>query len=138
MRRIDGERAEQQGRAIQSSRDVPQPDGADDAAASDRDEGEPARGIAADAQALGRLLEADGAVGDVEQRLAVSRVGFSAERTGRLWLPGLAEKGRLLGCELRPNALAGVHGTIRAPKRPVRTPLAAAIGLTPALRPKAA
>src|SRR5882724_6172839 len=29
-----------------------------------------------------------------------SRFGFSAERTGALWLPGLADKNRLLGREL--------------------------------------
>ena len=56
------------------------------------------------------------------------RFGFSAERTGRLWLPGLAEPDRLLGCELAAGALDGVRGAIRAPKRPVRTPLVAAIG----------
>jgi predicted N-acetyltransferase YhbS len=57
-----------------------------------------------------------------------SRFGFSAERTGALWLPGLADKTRLLGCELTAGALDGVRGAIRAPKRPARTPLATAIG----------
>jgi predicted N-acetyltransferase YhbS len=57
-----------------------------------------------------------------------SRFGFSAERTGALWLPGLADKTRLLGRELAAGALDGVRGAIRVPKRPVRTPLAAAIG----------
>jgi predicted N-acetyltransferase YhbS len=57
-----------------------------------------------------------------------SRFGFSAERTGTLWLPGLADKSRLLGRELAAGALDGVRGAIRVPKRPVRTPLAAAIG----------
>ena len=56
------------------------------------------------------------------------RFGFSAERTGALWLPGLADKTRLLGCELTAGALDGIRGAIRAPKRPVRTALAAAIG----------
>jgi predicted N-acetyltransferase YhbS len=50
-----------------------------------------------------------------------SRFGFSAERTGVLWLPGLADKTRLLGCELTAGALDGVRGAIR-------TPLATAIG----------
>ena len=57
-----------------------------------------------------------------------SRFGFSAERTGALWLPGLADKTRLLGRELTAGALDGVRGAIRVPKRPIRTPLVAAIG----------
>ena len=35
------------------------------------------------------------------------RFGFSAERTGGLWLPGLADQSRLLGCELSAGALDG-------------------------------
>jgi predicted N-acetyltransferase YhbS len=62
------------------------------------------------------------------------RFGFSAERTGSLWLPGLADRTRLLGCELSAGALDSVRGTIRAPKRQI--PLAAALG--EALRPQAA
>lgn len=57
-----------------------------------------------------------------------SRFGFSAERTGALWLPGLADKTRLLGRELTAGAFDSVRGAIRAPKRPVRTPLTAEIG----------
>jgi predicted N-acetyltransferase YhbS len=57
-----------------------------------------------------------------------SRFGFSAAGTGDLWLPGLADKTRLLGRELLAGALDGVRGAIRVPKRPVRTPQAAAIG----------
>ena len=44
------------------------------------------------------------------------RFGFSAEPTGRLWLPGLDAPHRLLGCELRPGALAGAQGQIAAPR----------------------
>ena len=67
-----------------------------------------------------------------------NRFGFSAERTGGLWLPGLADKSRLLGRELAAGALDGIRGAIRVPK-PARAPLVAAMtGLTPALRPKAA
>ncbi len=62
------------------------------------------------------------------------RFGFSAERTGGLWLPGLADQSRLLGCELSADALDGLRGTIRVPKRG-QTPLVA-LGAT--LRPKAA
>ena len=35
------------------------------------------------------------------------RFGFSAEKTGGLWLPGPYERPRLLGCELIPGAIAG-------------------------------
>ena len=52
------------------------------------------------------------------------RFGFSAERTGGLWLPGLADRSRLLGRELVAGALDGVRGAIRAPGKPSRTPLA--------------
>ena len=61
--------------ALRAGRDVPQPDGADDAAVLDRDERQPARRRAAGAQPLRRLLEADRAVGGVEQRLAGGGVG---------------------------------------------------------------
>jgi predicted N-acetyltransferase YhbS len=68
-----------------------------------------------------------------------SRFGFSAERTGRLWLPGLADKGRLLGCQLTADALKGARGAIRAPKCPARSPLVAAIArLARPARPQAA
>ncbi len=42
------------------------------------------------------------------------RFGFSAEKTGALWLPGPYERHRLLGCELVPGALGGAHGLIGA------------------------
>jgi predicted N-acetyltransferase YhbS len=60
------------------------------------------------------------------------RFGFTAARTGALWLPGLADKSRLLGLELAAGGLDGVRGTIRAPQAPARAPL------MPALRPRAA
>jgi len=67
------------------------------------------------------------------------RFGFSAEQTGALWLPGLAEQNRLLGCELVPGVLGGARGSIRAPKRPVRTPLvAASLGFAKPAEPQAA
>jgi predicted N-acetyltransferase YhbS len=44
------------------------------------------------------------------------RFGFSAERTGRLWLPGPYESHRLLGLELRSSALEGARGLIKAPE----------------------
>ena len=46
------------------------------------------------------------------------RFGFSAEKTGTLWLPGLADRSRLLGRELAAGALDGVRGSIRAPQEP--------------------
>jgi predicted N-acetyltransferase YhbS len=42
------------------------------------------------------------------------RFGFSAEKTGGLWLPGPFERARLLGRELAPGALDGARGLIGA------------------------
>ena len=42
------------------------------------------------------------------------RFGFTAGRTGRLWMPGRFERDRLLALELRPGALAGACGLIGA------------------------
>jgi len=67
------------------------------------------------------------------------RFGFAAERTGGLWLPGLGDRSRLLGRELVPGALDGVRGAIRAPRKPVRTPLLDAVaGLRRPPEPRAA
>jgi predicted N-acetyltransferase YhbS len=68
-------------------------------------------------------------VGDADY---YGRFGFSAAKTGQLWLPGLTEKSRLLGCELSAGALDGVRGAIRAPEHRAKAPLAAA------LKPRAA
>jgi predicted N-acetyltransferase YhbS len=65
------------------------------------------------------------------------RFGFSAERTGRLWLPGLTDRSRLLGCELAAGALDGLRGAIRAPGKP-RVPLAARIAVLARPEPQAA
>ena len=43
------------------------------------------------------------------------RFGFSAEKTGGLWLDGLADRSRLLGHELVAGALDGAHGAIHPP-----------------------
>jgi predicted N-acetyltransferase YhbS len=42
------------------------------------------------------------------------RFGFSARKTGSLWLPGPYERDRLLACELEPGALHGARGLISA------------------------
>jgi predicted N-acetyltransferase YhbS len=62
-----------------------------------------------------------------------ARFGFSGEKTGALWLPGPYERQRLLGCELKPGALAGARGLI-SPRGPLerRPDLAALVaGLVP-------
>jgi len=47
------------------------------------------------------------------------RFGFSAEKTGRLWLPGRYDPRRFLARELVPGALDGAHGLVRATGRPL-------------------
>ena len=42
-----------------------------------------------------------------------ARFGFTAERTGGLWLPGPYERERFLALELIPGALAGARGLVR-------------------------
>jgi predicted N-acetyltransferase YhbS len=54
------------------------------------------------------------------------RFGFSAEKTGRLRLPGPFERHRLLALELTPGALDGARGLIRAAGRAILQPAAAA------------
>jgi predicted N-acetyltransferase YhbS len=66
------------------------------------------------------------------------RFGFSAAPTDRLWLPGLIDKARLLGCELIAGALAGARGTIQAPRRQATPLTAATTALARPLKPKAA
>jgi predicted N-acetyltransferase YhbS len=50
------------------------------------------------------------------------RFGFSAAKTGALWLPGPFERQRLLGCELHAGALDGTRGLISATGRPAQKP----------------
>jgi predicted N-acetyltransferase YhbS len=50
------------------------------------------------------------------------RFGFSAAKTGALWLPGPFERQRLLGCELHAGALDGKRGLISATGRSAQKP----------------
>jgi len=43
-----------------------------------------------------------------------ARFGYSAQKTGSLWMPGPYERDRLLGLELHPGALDGARGLIGA------------------------
>ena len=47
-------------------------------------------------------------------RPITSRFGFSAEKTGALWLPGPFERERFLGLELVPGALDRAQGLVDA------------------------
>ena len=67
------------------------------------------------------------------------RFGFTALKTGRLWLPGLADRSRLLGHEIVAGALDGFRGAIHMPKKAPRPRLIDAVaGLVAPLQPKAA
>jgi predicted N-acetyltransferase YhbS len=55
------------------------------------------------------------------------RFGFTAEKTGALWLPGPYEQDRLLACELVPGALDGARGLIGASGRLEQRPDLAAL-----------
>jgi predicted N-acetyltransferase YhbS len=61
-------------------------------------------------------------VGDVSY---YGRFGLSAERTGKLWLPGPYEPNRLLGLELQAGALEGARGLVKVPKSATKLPLRA-------------
>ncbi len=50
------------------------------------------------------------------------RFGFSAGKTGALWLPGAYEPHRLLGLELVPGTLDGARGMMTATGRPEPKP----------------
>ena len=57
-------------------------------------------------------------VGDMDEAITFyGRVGFSAAKTGGLWLPGLHDAHRLLALELVAGSLDGARGPIRAPQR---------------------
>jgi predicted N-acetyltransferase YhbS len=55
------------------------------------------------------------------------RFGFSAEKTGSLYLPGRYERRRFLALELRPGALEGARGLVSAAGRFAEKPDLAAL-----------
>lgn len=63
------------------------------------------------------------------------RFGFSNAHTGRLWLPGLREPRRLLGCELQPGALERARGFLRAPGPPLHDAAIASVLAGPVPNP---
>jgi predicted N-acetyltransferase YhbS len=63
-------------------------------------------------------------VGDPEY---YGRFGFTAAKTGALWMPGPFERHRLLGHELKAGALDGARGMIAATGRPEPMPDLAAL-----------
>ncbi len=62
------------------------------------------------------------------------RFGFSAEKTGGLWMPGAYDPARLLALELVPGALHGARGLIGAGRRRPRKPGLSSL-VAAALRP---
>lgn len=68
-----------------------------------------------------------------------SRFGFTAEKSGALWMPGPFERHRLLGRELKAGALNGARGMIAPAGRLQPVPdlaalVAQAVGARPASR----
>ena len=57
------------------------------------------------------------------------RFGFTAAKTGALWMPGPFERHRLLARELVKGALDGAQGILRAAGAEAVTPELAALGL---------
>jgi predicted N-acetyltransferase YhbS len=68
------------------------------------------------------------------------RFGFSAEKTGALWMPGHYDQNRLLAVELTAGALDGALGLVSASGKPEPKPSLAQLiaGLKPARRRAAA
>jgi predicted N-acetyltransferase YhbS len=57
-----------------------------------------------------------------------ARFGFSADRTGALAMPGPYERHRFLALELKPGALDGAEGVLKAAGRRIRTAAPALAG----------
>lgn len=72
-------------------------------------------------------LAGHGAVLLVGDAAYYARFGFSAGRTGALWMPGRYERDRLLALELKPGALDRASGLIGATGKLAPTPDLAAL-----------
>jgi predicted N-acetyltransferase YhbS len=77
------------------------------------------RGLGTGADLMRRATEAAQELGHAAILLVgdaayYARFGYSAEKTGALWMPGPYERDRLLGIELAPGALDGARGLIGA------------------------
>jgi predicted N-acetyltransferase YhbS len=88
---------------------------------------QPCRGIGIGARLIRHALDQAAARGHAAVLLVgntpyYGRFGFSAEKTGALWLPGPYERHRLLACELEPGALDGARGLVAAAGKPVPKP----------------
>jgi predicted N-acetyltransferase YhbS len=80
------------------------------------------RGLGIGADLMRRATEAAQELGHIAILLVgdapyYARFGYSAEKTGALWMPGPYERERLLGLELDPGALDGARGMIGASGR---------------------
>jgi predicted N-acetyltransferase YhbS len=85
------------------------------------------RGLGIGAALMRRATEAAQRLGHTAVLLVgdapyYGRFGFSAEKTGALWLPGPYARDRLLARELAPGALDGARGLISATGERLRAP----------------
>jgi len=72
-------------------------------------------------------LAGHGAILLVGDAAYYARFGFSAAKTGGLWMPGAFERHRLLALELKPGTLDGARGLIGAAGRLAPAPDLAAL-----------
>jgi predicted N-acetyltransferase YhbS len=91
------------------------------------------RGALAEAARLGH-----GAVLLVGDTAYYSRFGFSAGKTGALWLSRKVDPARLLAAELVPDALVAARGTIAATGTHIPVALPSLTKVRPRLVPRAA
>src|SRR5262249_25098819 len=93
---------------------------------------ETSRGLGVGTALMRRAIEAAFKLGHTAILLVgdapyYGRFGFSAEKTGALWMPGPYERDRLLARELLPGALGGARGLIGATGAREPTPDLAAL-----------